>query len=70
MWKLCFGALGLVLALLGPVGFVRRFVRKIGIWAVAASIVYLASGSSATPTSIASGTRREAAARSGSASTS
>jgi putative hydroxymethylpyrimidine transporter CytX len=42
MWKLCFGALGLVLALLGPVGFVRRFVRKIGIWAVAASILYLA----------------------------
>jgi len=42
MWKLVFGALGLVLALLGPVGFVRRFVRKIGIWAVAASIVYLA----------------------------
>src|SRR5436190_1465000 len=41
MWKLVFGALGLVLALLGPVGFVRRFVRKIGIWAVAASIVYL-----------------------------
>jgi NCS1 family nucleobase:cation symporter-1 len=42
MWKLVFGALGLVLALLGPVGFVRRFVRKIGIWAVGASIVYLA----------------------------
>lgn len=42
MWKLVFGALGLVLALLGPVGFVRRFVRKIGVWAVAASIVYLA----------------------------
>ena len=42
MWKLVFGALGLVLALLGPVGFVRRFVRKFGIWAVAASIVYLA----------------------------
>ena len=42
MWKLVFGALGLVLALLGPIGFVRRFVRKIGIWAVAASIVYLA----------------------------
>jgi len=42
MWKLVFGALGLVLALLGPVGFVRRFVRKIGIWAVAASVVYLA----------------------------
>jgi len=42
MWKLVFGALGLVLALLGPVGFVRRFVRKIGIWAVAASVAYLA----------------------------
>src|SRR5436305_11624213 len=42
MWKLVFGALGLVLALLGPIGFVRRFVRKIGICAVAASIVYLA----------------------------
>jgi putative hydroxymethylpyrimidine transporter CytX len=42
MWKLVFGAIGLVLALLGPVGFVRRFVRKVGIWAVAASIVYLA----------------------------
>src|SRR5256885_4457176 len=42
MWKLVFGALGLVLALLGPIGFVRRFVRKVGIWAVAGSIVYLA----------------------------
>jgi putative hydroxymethylpyrimidine transporter CytX len=42
LWKLCFGGLGLVLALLGPIGFVRRFVRKIGIWAVGASIVYLA----------------------------
>jgi NCS1 family nucleobase:cation symporter-1 len=42
MWKLLFGTLGLVLALLGPIGFVRRFVRKVGIWAVAASIVYLA----------------------------
>src|SRR5947199_1761142 len=41
-WKLCFGALGLVLALLGPIGFVRRFVRKFAIWAVGASIVYLA----------------------------
>ena len=27
-----------VLALLGPIGFVRRFVRKIGIWVVLASI--------------------------------
>jgi putative hydroxymethylpyrimidine transporter CytX len=42
LWKLVFGAVGTVLALLGPIGFVRRFVRKVGIWAVAASIVYLA----------------------------
>jgi putative hydroxymethylpyrimidine transporter CytX len=42
MWKLCFGALGLVLALLGPIGFVRKFLRKVAIWFVAASIVYLA----------------------------
>src|SRR4051795_5244665 len=41
MWKLGFGALATGMALLGPVGFVRRFVRKIGIWAVAASILYL-----------------------------
>jgi nucleobase:cation symporter-1, NCS1 family len=41
-WKLLFGALATALALLGPIGFVRRFVRKFAIWAVAASIVYLA----------------------------
>ena len=41
MWKLLFGALATALALLGPIGFVRQFVRKVGIWAVAASIVYL-----------------------------
>jgi nucleobase:cation symporter-1, NCS1 family len=37
-----FGGVGLALALLGPIGFVRRFVRKVGIWVVAASIVSLA----------------------------
>src|SRR5919204_5713049 len=41
-WKLLFGGLAAVLALMGPIGFVRRFVRKFAIWAVAASIVYLA----------------------------
>jgi nucleobase:cation symporter-1, NCS1 family len=41
-WTLGFGALATALALLGPVGFVRRFVRKVGIWVVAASVVYLA----------------------------
>ena len=41
-WTLVFGALATALALLGPVGFVRRFVRKVGIWVVAASVAYLA----------------------------
>ena len=35
-WKLLFGGLAAALALLGPIGFVRRFVRKFAIWAVAA----------------------------------
>jgi NCS1 family nucleobase:cation symporter-1 len=41
-WKLLFGGVAALLALLGPIGFVRRFVRKFAIWAVAASVVYLA----------------------------
>jgi putative hydroxymethylpyrimidine transporter CytX len=41
-WKLAFGGVATLLALLGPIGFVRRFVRKFAIWAVAASVVYLA----------------------------
>src|SRR4029453_2221930 len=36
------GGLAAVLALLGPIGFVRRFVRKFAIWAVVASVIYLA----------------------------
>ena len=42
LWKLVFGAVAAAMALLGPIGFVRRFVRKFAIWAVAASVVYLA----------------------------
>jgi putative hydroxymethylpyrimidine transporter CytX len=41
LWKLAFGAVATALALMGPIGFVRKFVRKFAIWAVAASIVYL-----------------------------
>lgn len=41
-WKLLFGGVAALLALLGPIGFVRRFVRKFAIWAVLASVVYLA----------------------------
>jgi NCS1 family nucleobase:cation symporter-1 len=42
IWKLVFGGVAMLLALLGPIGFVRRFVRKFAIWAVAASVAYLA----------------------------
>jgi NCS1 family nucleobase:cation symporter-1 len=41
LWKLVFGVTATGLALLGPIGFVRRFVRKFAIWAVVASIAYL-----------------------------
>jgi NCS1 family nucleobase:cation symporter-1 len=41
VWKLVFGGVAAALALLGPIGFVRRFVRKFAIWAVLASVVYL-----------------------------
>ncbi len=40
-WTLVFGAAAFVLALLGPIGFVRRFVRRIAIWAVPVALVYL-----------------------------
>jgi NCS1 family nucleobase:cation symporter-1 len=42
LWKLVFGGIAASMALLGPIGFVRTFVRKFAIWAVAASVVYLA----------------------------
>ncbi len=41
VWTLLFGAVTAALAFLGPIGFVRRYVRKVAIWAVAASLVYL-----------------------------
>lgn len=41
LWTLVFGAVALVLALLGPIGFVRRFVRRVAVWAVPFGLVYL-----------------------------
>ena len=35
------GLVTLALALLGPIGFVRKFVRKFAVWAVLASLLYL-----------------------------
>jgi putative hydroxymethylpyrimidine transporter CytX len=42
LWKILFGAVATGLAFLGPVGFVRKYVRKFAIWVVVASLVYLA----------------------------
>ena len=41
LWTIVFGGVALALALLGPIGFVRKFVRKFAVWAVLASLVYL-----------------------------
>ena len=40
-WKILFGVIATVLAFLGPVGFVRRYVRKFAVWIVIASLLYL-----------------------------
>jgi nucleobase:cation symporter-1, NCS1 family len=40
-WKVLFGIVATVLAFLGPVGFVRRYVRKFAVWIVIASLLYL-----------------------------
>ena len=40
-WTVAFGAVALGLALLGPIGFVRRFVRRFAVWAVPAALGYL-----------------------------
>jgi nucleobase:cation symporter-1, NCS1 family len=40
-WKILFGCVATLLALLGPVGFVRRYVRKFAVWIVIVSLVYL-----------------------------
>jgi NCS1 family nucleobase:cation symporter-1 len=42
LWTLLFGAVAVALAFLGPVGFVRRYIRKFAIYFVVASLLYLA----------------------------
>ena len=41
LWTLVFGAVAATLAFLGPVGFVRRYVRKFAVYFVVASLGYL-----------------------------
>jgi len=40
-WKILFGVVATALAFLGPVGFVRKYVRKFAVWIVIASLLYL-----------------------------
>ena len=40
-WTIGFGALATAFALLGPVGFIRRILRRFGVWIVLASLAYL-----------------------------
>jgi putative hydroxymethylpyrimidine transporter CytX len=41
LWIVAFGALTLAFALLGPIAFVRKWVRKFALWVVLASLLYL-----------------------------
>ncbi|MGH2997357.1 MAG: purine-cytosine permease family protein, partial [Gaiellaceae bacterium] len=40
-WTIVFGGVALALSLLGPVGVVRRILRRFAVWIVLASLVYL-----------------------------
>jgi putative hydroxymethylpyrimidine transporter CytX len=40
-WTLVFGVVALVLGLGGPIGFVRRFIRRFAVWAVPLALAYL-----------------------------
>ena len=41
LWTIFFGGVAAALALMGPVGVVRRFIRKFAVYFVVASLVYL-----------------------------
>jgi putative hydroxymethylpyrimidine transporter CytX len=41
LWTLVFGAFAAALALIGPIGVVRRLLRRFGVWIVVASLGYL-----------------------------
>ena len=40
-WTLVFGVVTVALAMMGPIGVVRQFLRRFGVWIVLASLVYL-----------------------------
>lgn len=41
-WTLVFGAVALVFGLVGPIGVVRRFIRRVAVWTVPLAVAYLA----------------------------
>ena len=41
-WTLVFGAVALAFGLAGPIGVVRRFIRRIAVWTVPLAVAYLA----------------------------
>lgn len=41
LWTLVFAAVTTAFALMGPISFVRRWVRRVALWAVLASLAYL-----------------------------
>jgi nucleobase:cation symporter-1, NCS1 family len=41
LWTIAFGAVAAWLAFMGPVGVVRRFIRKFAVWVVLGSLIYL-----------------------------
>jgi nucleobase:cation symporter-1, NCS1 family len=40
-WTLAFGALALAFGLAGPIGVVRRFIRRVAVWTVPLALAYL-----------------------------
>jgi len=42
LWTILFGAAALLLGLAGPVGVVRRFIRRVAVWMVPLALAYLA----------------------------
>jgi NCS1 family nucleobase:cation symporter-1 len=41
LWTVLFGGIALAMAVIGPIDFVRKFVRKFAVWFVLASLLYL-----------------------------
>jgi NCS1 family nucleobase:cation symporter-1 len=40
-WTLVFGAIALVFGLVGPIGVVRQFIRRVAVWTVPLAVAYL-----------------------------